>query len=208
MSLFSKDTSRYKLLEAHAACVSRAAHTFQTLACDWEGIHGYVSQIEQIEHEADKIVQQTAQLIVSSQRFYNLGKKDLHALSSGLDDIVDYIAAAASRIALYRIAESREDFQKQCELLVKMTETTTKLIKSLRDTPRRSELAELYSEMHRLESQSDEIYRHALATLLNSPGNDPILVIKWKEIYDSVEQAADQCEDVANIVQSVLLKRS
>jgi predicted phosphate transport protein (TIGR00153 family) len=207
LRLFGKDLTFYILLEQQADAALRAANTLHALTKDFGGMAEYVTQVDQIEHEADKFTQQMA-LKIDSSSGTPISKKDLHALSGRLDDITDYIEAATARIALYRLTTVRPDLEPLVGMLVEITKATGEVIAALRDTKNRGPLHQSFHGIHRLEHESDQIYRQALATLLNASDPDPILVIKWKEIYDSIELAIDKCEDAANVVQSILVKHS
>lgn len=205
MRLFGKDQTTYTLLEQQADAAYRAALAYHALSADFGGLAEYVSQVDEIEHVGDRLTQQFAQKIDSSSGM-PISKRDLHALSSQLDDITDYIEAATARIALYRLPSPRPDLEPQVALLVQAARTVCDVIAGLRTARDRAGLQDLFAAMHRIEHESDQVYRQALATLLNSPDQDPILVIKWKEIYDTTEGAVDKCEDATNSVQSILVK--
>jgi len=205
--LFGKDLTSYTLLEKQADVAFRAASAFHALSADFGGLAVYVSQVDEIEHEGDKLTQQFAKIIDSSSGM-PISKRDLHALSSQLDDITDHIEAATARIALYRLSAPRPDLEPLAALLVQSTSTAREVITRLRTTKERAGLHELFARMSQIEHESDQIYRQALATLLNSPEHDAIHVIKWKEIYDTTELAIDKCEHATNIVQSILVKHT
>lgn len=205
LPLFGKDLTFYALLEQQAEAANRAAQALHALANHFDGMAEYVSQLDRIEHEADGLTHQLANKI-DSTFVTPLDKEDLHALSSNLDDITDFIEAAAARIALYRLHTPRPDLEPLVSLLVQITQATQHAVAGLRDLKNRSALHEAFVCVHKLENEGDQIYLQALATLLNAPDPDPIMVFKWKEIYDSIEIAIDKCEDVANIVESVVVK--
>jgi len=205
LRLFGKDLTSYTLLEKQTDAAYRAAAAFFALSKDFSGLAEYVSQVDEIEHEGDKLTQQLAKIIDSSNGI-PISKRDLHSLSSQLDDITDCIEAATARIALYRLPAPRPDLEPLVRLLVQATKTTCDVIAGLRTAKDRAGLSDTFIKMHRIEHESDQVYRQALATLLNSPDHDPILVIKWKEIYDTTERAIDKCKHATDIVQSILVK--
>ncbi len=205
MRLFGKDLTSYTLLEQQADAAFRAASAFHALSTDFGGLAEYVSRVDEIEHEADRLTQQLA-IKIDSSSGTPISRRDLHALSSQLDDITDRIEAATARIALYRLPSPRTDLETLVRLLVQATRATCDVIAGLRTAKERTGLHETFVRMHQIEQESDEIYRQALATLLNASEHDAIYVIKWKEIYDTTELAIDKCEDAANIVQSILVK--
>ena len=91
-------------------------------------------------------------------------------------------------------------------LLLQITEATREAVKSLRDKPNRDEIQGLFIHIHQIENEHDARFRKALADLLNAPDADPINAIKWKAVYDRIEVAVDKCEDVAHIIESVVVK--
>ena len=205
MRLFGKDLTAYALLEKQADAAKRAASAFHALSKDFGGLAEFVSQVDEIEHEGDRLTQQFAQKIDSSGGM-PISRRDLHALSSELDNITDLIEAATARIALYRLPAPRADLEPLVALLVQAADTTCEVIARLRTAKERAGLNDAFARMHRIEHESDQIYRQALATLLNSTEHDPIHVIKWKEIYDTTERAIDKCEHATDIVQSILVR--
>ncbi len=205
MSLFGKDLTFYTLLEEQADVAKRAAKAFHLLSKDFAGLSEYVSQIDRIEHEGDELTHKVANRI-DSTFVTPLDKEDLHALSSSLDDVTDFIQSATARIAIYNLHIARPDMEPLVELLVRITSATAEVVGGLRNLKGRQSMQKTFKTVHELEEEGDQIYLQALATLLNVPSPDPIMVIKWKEIYDSIELAIDKCEDVANIVESVVVK--
>ncbi len=197
--------SFYVLLEKQAEAAISAAKAFHTLTKEFANASAIVAQIEKIETDADGITHELANKI-DSTFVTPLDKEDLHALSSGLDDITDMIEALAARISIYNITEVRPDFEPLVYKLVLVTQATQEAVVALRDLRNRQAMQSAFIRIHDLENESDKSFRSALTTLFNSPDLDPIYVMKWKEIYDRVEAAADSCEDVANIVESVVVK--
>ncbi len=205
MRLFGKDLTFYTLLEQQADAAVRAAREFHALTGDFSNLHEHVRKIEDIEHEADDITHQLANKI-DATFVTPLDKEDLHALSSGLDDITDFIEAGTGRLAMYRLTEPRPDLEPLVATLVQITEATKEAVAALRHMKGRDAMQSIFIRIHELENQSDEAFRAALADLFNAPNPDVLMVIKWKEIYDRIEIASDKCEDVANVVESVVVK--
>lgn len=202
---FGKDLSFYILLEAQADAAVRAAKEFLALTRDFSNNPSYIERIEAIEHEADELTHQLANK-VDATFVTPLDKEDLRALSSGLDDITDSIEAGTQKLVIYRLTVARPDLEPLVSLLVQITQATLELVKTLRNMQSREALQPLLIRVHDIENEGDQHFRKALTDLFNTPDPDPIMVIKWKEIYESVEVAVDSCEDVANIVESVVVK--
>ena len=200
-----RDLTFYALLEAQAEAAVRAAREFHSLTHDFGHCNEHIVRIEEIEHEADELTHQLANK-VDATFVTPLDKEDLRALSSGLDDITDFIEAGTQRLSIYRLTEPRPDLEPLVALLVKITEATQEMVATLRDKPSREAMQPLFIRIHEIENESDGRFRKALEDLFNVPNPDPIMVIKWKEIYDRIEIAVDKCEDVANVVESVVVK--
>lgn len=205
MALFNKDTTFYDLLEAQADTAHKAAETFLKLTTDWDHLDDYVEEIDAIESEGDDLCHRLTNRI-DATFVTPLDKEDLHRLVGGLDDITDHMDGATARLVIYRIAPPREDLHALVRLLVNITAATRKAVGHLRNLKARAELQQTLIRIHELENQADMGFRNALGDLFNAPDADPINVIKWKEIYDRIERAMDGCEDVANMVESVVVK--
>jgi len=202
---FGKDLSFYNLLDAQAEAAVKAAEQFHTLTLDFGRCNEHLATIESIEHDADGLTHQLMNKI-DATFVTPLDKEDLRALSSGLDDITDAIEASTQSIAIYRITEPRPDLEPLVGLLVEITQATRNIVATLRNMQSRESLSPLLIRVHDIENEIDGHYRNALSDLFNAPNPDPIMVIKWKEIYDRVEKAVDKCESVADIVESVVVK--
>lgn len=201
----SKGFNFYSVLEAQAEAAHSAAVAFHALSKDFSNLQTYVQEISRIEHEGDELTHQIANKL-DSTFVTPLDKEDLRALSVALDDITDMIEAGTQRISLYRLTEPRADLEPLARLLVQIADATRAAIAGLRHRCSREELHERLIRVHALENESDNAYRQALADLFNAENPDPLMVIKWKEIYDRVETTTDKCEDVVNIVESVAVK--
>ncbi|MCC6730674.1 MAG: DUF47 family protein [Chthonomonadales bacterium] len=205
LPLFAKDTSLFELLDAQAEAAHRGAAAFHAIALSWERRAEHVAAIASIEQEADELTHQLANK-VDSMFVTPLDKEDLRTLSGALDDVIDTIEAATERIMLYQIPCPRPDLEPLLGILVKLTEATHHAVRCLRTLSRRDERNERLIRVHDLENQTDHAYRRSLAELFNAPDANPLLVMKWKEIYDRIEISADRCEDVAKVIESVAVK--
>ena len=205
MGLFGKDLSFYLLLEQQAQEAVKAAKAFHALAKDFSTLDTAVVEIKRIETAADDLTHQLYNK-VDSTFVTPLDKEDLYALSGVLDDITDTIEATAIRISIYRLKEARPDLESMVFKLVTTVQATLEAIMCLKDMHNRAAMHNALVRVHQLENESDESFRAALSDLFAPEAPDPIYVMKWKEVYDRVEIAVDKCEDVANIVESVVVK--
>ncbi len=170
-----------------------------------------VGAIKEKEGVGDRLTHETLDRL---QKTYltPIDRDDIHALTKAIDDIVDNIDAAAQRIMFYKIGAITPSFQSQCEVLVKATRLMADAVAALRDLKRGkrsggSKIEELIIAVHEAENEGDDINHQFLAELFEG-GFDAFDVIKWKELYETVETAIDCCEDVANIVRGVALKNA
>jgi len=160
-------------------------------------------QLEEFEHEGDKI---THQIIRKLNRTFitPIDREDIHSLTVALDDVMDLIEAVAARMSLYKIKQPTEEARKLAQVILKSAE---EIVKAVSNLERLDDVMEHCIEINRLENVADDISREAIADLFDK-GHDPMDVIKWKEIYETMETATDRCEDVANIVEAVALKNT
>lgn len=201
----SKKHLFYELLEKQAHAAVNAAKVFRTLVDDFENLAAHAAKIKEIETGADHITHELANMI-DATFVTPLDKEDLHALSSELDDVTDRIEACTGRMVLYQFRQMRPDMELLVSLLLRITEATLDAVKTLRTCPCRENVQDIFIRIHQIENEHDAAFRKALANLLNAPDADPIKVIKWKEVYDRIESAVDKCEDVAHIIESVVVK--
>jgi predicted phosphate transport protein (TIGR00153 family) len=160
-------------------------------------------QLEEFEHEGDKI---THQIIRKLNRTFitPIDREDIHSLTVALDDVMDLIEAVAARMSLYKIKQPTEEARKLAQVILKSAE---EIVKAVSNLERLDDVMEHCIEINRLENVADDVSREAIADLFDK-GHDPMDVIKWKEIYETMETATDRCEDVANIVEAVALKNT
>jgi predicted phosphate transport protein (TIGR00153 family) len=195
----------YELLEKQALAANKAAQTLQKMTNDFGSLSKHATKIKEIESETDQTTHELANKI-DSTFVTPLDKEDLHTLSNELDNITDTIEACSGRLALYQLAHPRPDLAGLADKLVKITGVVAEMVGMLHNKPNREKMQPFFTRIHQIENEHDGAFRNALAALLNAPDAAPIEVIKWKEIYDRLETAVDQCQDVAKIVESVVVK--
>ncbi len=162
-------------------------------------------QIYEAEQEGDMITHEVMRRL--NKTFLTpIDREDIHALISRIDDVLDLIWAAVDRTILFKLKSSTPESVELSKTLLSTTEIITKAISCLKDK-KYSCIQEYCIEINRLENRADRIFRAALAKLFDEI-KDPILVIKWKEVYEHLEEALDNCEDVANILEGIVLKHA
>jgi uncharacterized protein len=160
-----------------------------------------VKKIKEYEHIGDDMTH--AVLKKLNQTFITpFDREDIHKLASSLDDVLDFINAAAVRMSLYKIDNPPAAAGKLAELIVRQSEELTKAVRLLE---KQDHVMEHCVEINRLEDQADQICREAIGHLFEHE-KDPITLIKFKELYEVLETATDKAEDAANVLEAVVLK--
>ncbi|WP_438011003.1 DUF47 family protein [Sorangium sp. So ce321] len=166
----------------------------------------YAKKISDLEDEADKITHEC--LAALHQTWITpLDREEIHALITRLDDVLDCIEAASVRLVIFEIDGALPEARQLAQAVVDSCTVMSTAVQSLRDLKRQPNLLELCVEINKLENTADGHYRTALAALFKK-GNDPLLVMKWRDIYDLLENATDRCEDVANIIEGIVLEHA
>ena len=160
-------------------------------------------EIKEIEHAADRC---TRNIIDRLNRTFvtPLDREDIHALAGSLDDVMDAIDAAAAVIRLYRIAHVRNGAKVLVEIVC---DSVDRIAEALAALERRDGVLELAARVKLLEHEADRVHQDAIVELFDQE-RDPISVIKWKEIFDFLEAATDRCEDVANLLEGIVVKHA
>ena len=206
MGLFPKDTNFYDLFERGAGKVYEGVELLNDLVKDFTNVPLKAKRIKDVEHEADLITHETIEKL--NKTFVTpLDREDIHGLISSLDNILDHVEAAADKFSLYRIPEVQPDAVLLADVLVHSVKEVQTTISKLRNLKDADLILKHCIEINRLENEGDFVYRSAIAKLFEQ-GGDPLNVIKWKEVYDSIENAIDSCEDVANVIEGITLKNS
>jgi len=163
-------------------------------------------RVKQIEHECDEITHAVVEAL--HKTFITpIDRNDIYTLITKMDDIMDFVEAAADRLALYEVQTMTKEVGDLARCLVQSAEHVLGAVSSIRDLGKPNGILQHCIEINRLENVADGILRSALARLFREE-KDPIAVIKWKEIYETLETATDRCEDVANIIEGVVLENS
>jgi predicted phosphate transport protein (TIGR00153 family) len=161
-------------------------------------------KIKDAETSADSITHETIKRLHETW-ITPFDRDDIHSLITRMDDVLDLIEAAAERIVLYRVVVAPPEAVELATLLVESCNVLAKAVALLGTMSRASELLELCVEVNRLENAADSVHRRAMADLFKA-GNDPLMVMKWRDILDGLESATDRCEDVANVLEGVVLE--
>lgn len=204
--LLPKEVSFFDYFEQHAAIAIEACEAFLALTAGKEDHEAQAAHIKDFEHQADTLAHGCIEEL--NKTFITpIDRVDIHQLIKGMDDIVDSVDATASRISLYELTEMRPEGRQLAEVLVKAANEIAEALKSLRSMKRQDVIKQHLIAVHRLENEGDAILRGALTRLFKDESN-PILIMKWKEIFERLEKATDRCEEVANIIEKIVIEAS
>ena len=164
---------------------------------DWS----LADQIQQVEHDCDTITHEIIQRL--NRTFVTpIDREDIHSLAKSLDDVMDAIDAASSVIRRYHVAPVRYGARELAGVIAKSSDQVRMAVAALE---RKTGVHGLAVEVNRLENEADRLHDDALRRLFDEE-KDPIAIIKWKEVLDFLEEATDRCEDVANVLEGVVVK--
>jgi uncharacterized protein len=196
----------FELFERHASKTLEAARLLHAMLKNPVALSDQARCIKELEHEGDVITHRAVETL--HRTFVTpIDRGDIHRLISRLDDILDLIDATAERVWLYNIDTVNREACALAETLVNAASEVSRAMAGLRDLKNRDALLHVCMEINRYENEGDTLLRGAVARLFEE-NTDPLMVIKWKDIYEFLEDAIDRCEDVANVVEGVALEYS
>jgi uncharacterized protein len=199
--LLPREEKFYTDFQALANELKRGAATLEQMLAPDRPIWDKADEIKEIEHSCDFLTHEIIQRL--NRTFVTpLDREDIHALARSLDDVMDAIDASATLIRLYRLDSIRFGAR---ELARVITASTDQVRLALDALEQNKGLITHAVEINRLENEADRIHQEAVKRLFDDE-RDPLLVIKWKEALDFLEDATDRCEDVANVLEGVMVK--
>ncbi len=203
MKLFPKEIDFFEIFDRASLNITKAASLLVTLMEKFDNIDVRVKEIHETEQEGDMLTHDIMKKL--NKTFLTpIDREDLYALASRLDDVLDLIWGAADRLSVFKLKESTKEAISMSKDLLTTVEVMHKAMKMLKEK-NYSHVQEYCIEINRLENRVDRDFRDALGKLFDEI-KDPILIIKWKEIYEHLEDASDKCEDVANVMEAIVLK--
>jgi predicted phosphate transport protein (TIGR00153 family) len=201
-SLIPREVRFYDDFEKQAEHIVRAARLLHELVHHFADARAKLHAIKEIEHEGDQITHEVVRRL-NTTFITPLDREDIHSLASRLDDVLDYIEAAAERLVVYRIKEPTSASRAMADVIVRTCEAMDRAVRCLRTMD--AAFHQHAVEVNRLENSADNLLRDSLAAMFEEM-SDPIEIIKWKEIYETMEIVTDRCEDVANVIEGIILK--
>jgi predicted phosphate transport protein (TIGR00153 family) len=195
----------FGLFTAAAENVTVAAEILLDLVSDFDDVEIKARRIQEREHEGDEITHQVIQRL-NTTFITPMDREDIYALASALDDVMDAIEAAGDLFVLHSIDEPRPSMIQQADVLVRAARQTEAAIKAL-DRLDRAVLEPYWIEINSLENEGDRLYRRSIADMFGGD-HKAMDVLRWKDVSETLEEALDGLENVANIVEAVVLKHA
>jgi len=201
-----RDTKFYDLFEQSTANLVTAAEKLVDLFNNYEDVEAKARQLKDLEHQGDTI---THEIIQRLHRTFvtPIDREDIALLAHTVDDMMDFIEAASRTAFLYRVTQSTERARQLAAVVAKMAYKVNEVMPRLRHRNQFKQILEDCVEMNRLENEADDVHHAALAELFDSD-KDASEIIKWREIYQHMEDATDRGEDVANVLEGIVLKHA
>lgn len=201
-----RDKRFFDLFIEGATNLANGIKAFEGLLDNFDQLEERAGKLKRLEDEGDRI---THEIINELNRTFvtPLDREDILILAGKLDDIIDYIEAASARMVSYRVAEPGPHVHNFARVLSQCSDEILQAFLLLREK-KFDKIRSHCIELNRLENDGDDLLRHVMRDLFSDPKRDPIEIIKWKEIYETLEIATDNCEDIANVLESVVVKHA
>ena len=204
LSLIPKEKKFFALFEQGTQNAVKIAQQLKDMLSIWENVKERVGVINDLEHQGDAITHQIFDQLHRSI-ITPFDREDIALLARSLDDVADFIHAAADAMLLYKIERPTNRARELADIVVQAVAEVEKAVSEMHDRIGRKQLLKRCVEINRLENLGDIVYRSAMAELFDDSANYATL-IKWREIYNHMESVIDRCEDIANILEGVAIK--
>ncbi|KAF0219711.1 MAG: hypothetical protein FD174_1724 [Geobacteraceae bacterium] len=202
--LIPKDVKFFAMFKDMTRNIIEGAELLKDMLDNFEDPATSQRKIKDVEHKGDALTHEIIRTLNKS--FVTpLDREDIYALSSALDDILDLIDASSQRVVMYNVEKPTPEAKELAFIILQSCRTVEKAVSHLG-----GKIEHIYEhcvEVNALENEADRVCREAISRLFDEE-KDPIQLIKWKEIYETLERATDKCEDAANILESVMVKNA
>jgi uncharacterized protein len=201
-----KDEGFFDLFDRAAANLLDGAKLLQTFMENFADAAERAKQIHNVEHAGDNLTREAIALL--DRTFITpFDRDEIHVLITRIDDVLDAFDGAVHKMVLYRVKTPTQDAKALAAVILKAAEAINEAVPLLRNIKRPQVILNKCLELETLESEGDRIEAHAIASLFERE-TDAIEVIKWKDIYGDLETATDRCQDVGNVLQSILIRHT
>lgn len=205
-NLSPKEDKFYDLFVSNAEIINESAKMLTTFVNDLSNSEEKVKGIKEMEHKGDKKVHEILKEL--NKTFITpFDREDIYMIAKEMDNIEDYIESTASRFVMFNVKEAKDEAKLLCNLIEECTETIIIIMKEFKMMSRSGLILENIIKVNKLEEDGDFITRNAIKDLFCDK-EDVLDVIKWREIYQHFEETLDACEDVANLVEGVVMKNA
>lgn len=201
-----RDTAFYDLFEQSAANLVTAAEELVDLFDNYKDVEAKAKRLKELEHHGDEITHQIIQK-VNLTFVTPMDREDIALLAHTLDSVMDFIEAAGRTAFLYRISQPTERARQLTAVVARLAHTLNEVLPCLRHRKQFNQILKHCVEINRLENEADDIHHAAMVELFDK-SQDACEIIKWRELYQHMEEATDRGEDVADILEGIVLKNA
>jgi len=202
--MIPKEDKFFDLFDELANKIEEGGELFLDMVEHYEYSEPKIVKLKELEHEADVITHKTYEKM--HKTFLTpIDREDIYALVNKMDSILDMIEASAARMSLYKVKIPAKEIIEQAKILNKSIKKVKYIVHAMRNMKNAKMIIDSCVEINTLENEGDIIMRMTMTRLFEQE-KDPIELIKWKEIFERIEEAIDVCEDVANVVEGIVLK--
>jgi predicted phosphate transport protein (TIGR00153 family) len=202
----TRDALFWTSFSGHAERTVAATKLLEQMLANPDDADRINAEVKKLEHEGDKITHDTVQALHTTW-ITPLDRDAIHALITKLDDVLDYVDSASDRIALYEVRDPPEEIVQLAAVLSASAAEIAKAVGALTKIEDGKEILALCRSINKHEHDADTLYRRGIARLFKET-KDPFLFMKWRDIYESLETATDRAEDVANIIEGIVLEHA
>jgi len=204
INFMPKEVKFFDYLNLQAENLVKASSYFKSILKNGVMDEAAAKKIHDFEHEGDTLSHEITDML--NRTFITpIDREDIYALANQLDDVLDMINAMAGRMKLYKLDPGNDYFSQFIDLIDQSSVALANAVKHMHDTKRTRRVLDHCIEINRLENMGDQVREKAIGSLFETE-KDPIMVIKWKEMYEVAEGTLDKCEHVAKVIESILVK--
>lgn len=206
--LMPKEERFHELFDRDTANLLQSARLFSELAkADLPTRRLRMAEMRELEHAGDTITRQIFDALNSSF-ITPFDREDIRSLATDLDDVLDYVEGVAQQLINFELAESPPELREFAEILVEMAAEIERITEHVWNLAHQRELQQSVVRISDLENRADLLYNEVIADLFRPNGRDPLQIMKWKEIYEGLENACDQCKDYTHVVGNIIVKNA
>jgi predicted phosphate transport protein (TIGR00153 family) len=205
--LMPKEGRFFDYFKTMADKILEGCAIFERLLQDFDHLENYSLDIRKIEHECDELTHQVIDL-VNKVFITPVDREDIQVLVKTMDDVIDLVNVTAQCMQTYEILAVPPGLGSMAHVLRQSMQEVGAALKAMETLRQPQETLQHCIEVNRLENECDRIIREQVARLFREHKDDPLLVIKYKEIYETIEAAVDCCEDVANVIETITIKHT